>query len=115
MEKVEWKSDVRVQGFDYVVRNKGVEQIDIVRQVVPAGFDMIQCVYVLNHLYTPGHIEKALNNFKESGIRWLFATQSDLYPLPGLGKPVEEAPHKVKNSGGRSYRWFYALWEINPP
>lgn len=112
MKKVEWFSDVIVQGFDQHPRSPEVTSFDCVKEIIPAGFDMIQCIYVLNHLYKPGHIEQAIENFKASRTPWLFVTFNDIDGLPGLGDPVKVIHHKIKKGAEETRKWSYGLWKL---
>jgi 2-polyprenyl-3-methyl-5-hydroxy-6-metoxy-1,4-benzoquinol methylase len=113
MRKIEWLTEVKVYGFDAHPHNEHVLAFDCVKCVLPASFDMIQCIYVLNHLYEPGAIERAISNFKSSGIPWLLATYNEAEPLPLLGKPYSRLFHKTKTSANITRSWYYGLWKLN--
>lgn len=112
MNKIEWLGDVKVYGFDAHPRNDDVIVFDCVKCVLPAAFDMIQCVYVLNHLYERGAIKRAIANFKASGVPWLLATYNEVEPLPLLGKPYSKLFHKTKTSDDVERNWYYGLFKL---
>jgi hypothetical protein len=70
MPRVRW--DVQYEGFDLMPRHKDVTRLDITKQLLPA-VDLILCRHVLNHLSIQ-YSERALNNFKASGSRYLLMT-----------------------------------------
>jgi hypothetical protein len=112
MNKINWENPVAVQGFDAHPRERIIIEFDCVKQIVPAAFDMIQCIYVLNHLYEFGAVEQAIVNFKKSGIPWLFVTYNEFDKLPGLGEPVEKIYHKTKTSEAVERFWYYGLFRL---
>lgn len=72
---IDW--DVDYLPFDLIPRDPRVLECDITRQVMPRA-DAILCRMVLNHLADdPRRISTALQNFEESGARYLIATQFD--------------------------------------
>jgi len=111
MNEIKWLDTVAVQGFDAHPRERMIIEFDCTREIVPAVFDMIQCIYVLNHLYAPGAVEAAINNFKRSGIPWLFATYCDIDGLPGL-EPTEILHHKTKRGFEKTRVWSYGLFRL---
>ena len=112
MRKIEWLDDVKVHGFDAHPRNDDVVVFDCTQCVLPASFDMIQCIYVLNHLYEPGAIARSIDNFKASGVPWLLATYNEIDPLPGLGKPYSKIFHKTKTTEDVKRFWYYGLFKL---
>lgn len=111
MKHVTFRDHVHVAGFDYSPLATHVTRFDCTRDILTLHYDMIQCIYVLNHLYQEGDVDKAITNFYATGIPWLLATFSDLEPLP-LPHPIEVMFHKEKNSGGVIRHWSYGLFKL---
>jgi hypothetical protein len=63
--------------FDLVPRRAEVTQFDIVRQV-PARYDMIMCLWVLNHMPFE-NCRAALKNIVESGAHYLLMTHRPVW------------------------------------
>lgn len=63
---------VTYAAYDLVPRHPDVSQIDIVRDV-PRRFDLLMCLWVLNHL-PPDACRAALGNLRVSGSRYLLMT-----------------------------------------
>lgn len=70
---VEW--DVEYQGFDLYPRHPDVTPFDITKEILPK-VDLILCRHVLNHL-SIRFSERAIENFKLSGSRYLLMTNCD--------------------------------------
>ena len=86
------------------------EKFDVLRDVLPEAFDLVLCIYVLNHLYNPGDLERALRNLRKSGSRYLLATYDD---VEGFSLPlIAQTFHKIKGSGGVKRSWHYGLFNL---
>ncbi len=115
MKEIKWQTPVAVEGFDAAPINGLITTFDCTKEVLPPAFDMIQCCYVLNHLYYDGAVGRALANFERSGVPWLLVTYAEFNGLTGLselGDPVKKIYHKTKINGGVAYNWFYGLFRL---
>ena len=106
VKHVRWA--VEYEGFDV---EHTEPSFNCVMQTLPQAFDLIMCVYVLNHLYADGEIDMALARFRKSGSRWLLATFNDVAGFPL--EPVCQMLHKEKKSGDVVRQWSYGLFELN--
>lgn len=96
-------------GFDVLPRHTSVIPFDVTREVLPWKFDLVLCIYVLNHIY-PDQAERALRLIKESGSKYLLMSYSDAdeYSLAGAGELVDSCHHKRT----ARHLWRYGLWQI---
>lgn len=104
--------DVEYQGYDVMPRRQDVLPFDITREVLRDPVDLILCIYVLNHLYTPELIQRSVRLMKESGSKYLLATyrEGDMED-EGL---IERMHHKTKTyANNDSVDWHYGLWSLN--
>jgi 2-polyprenyl-3-methyl-5-hydroxy-6-metoxy-1,4-benzoquinol methylase len=112
------KTDLRgaeYTGYDYEVLTGHLYrqvpiQFDAVTEVLPRAYDMVMCIYVLNHLYGEGDIKKAVHNFQKSGSKWLLATFNDVDDFPLV--PAEKIFHKEKESGMVKRNWYYGWFPL---
>lgn len=100
---------IKYVGFDILPRRPAVIQFDVTREVLACRFDLVMCIYVLNHVY-PDAAERALRLIKESRSTFLLMSysDSDQYSLAGAGELVDSCFHK--NTG--RHTWRYGLWKI---
>jgi hypothetical protein len=94
-------------GFDIMPRRHDVLPFDCTTQVLPEAFDMVLCVYVLNHV-PPSFAERALRLIAESGSGYLMMSYSDSdeYALPG------ELIKSVHHKRTPRHSWRYGLWKL---
>ena len=99
--------DVEYTGFDLMPRRYDVKPFDCTTQVLPEAFDMVLCIYVLNHV-PPDFAERALRLIKESGSRYLLMSYSDSdeYALPG------ELVTSVHHKRTERHNWRYGFWKL---
>lgn len=97
---------IEYSGFDVRPRAEGVVRFDCTQEVLPRTFDLVLCIYVLNHIYIDAGIERAVTNFKASGSRYLLATFSTTAPIPLPLKAWWH--HKIKNG----VDWSYGLFSL---
>jgi hypothetical protein len=86
------------------------EPFDLLTDILPRPFDLIMCIYVLNHLYGPGDLDKAIANFRASGSKYLLATFNDVEGFPLQSKMA--IWHKEKRSGNVLRNWYYGVFEL---
>lgn len=110
MRHTEFNPGVHILSYDFKPLAGDVHKFDCTKDVLPMKFDLIQCVYVLNHLYEEGAAQKAVLNFKHSGATWLLATYNDVDPFPLT--PIETMWHKEKISGYITRQWSYGLFKL---
>ena len=96
-------------GYDVKPRRQDVTEFDASREVLPWKYDLVLCIYVLNHM-RPDMAERALRLIKESGSKFLIMSFScsDQYSLAPAGKLMESVEHK--NTG--RHKWRYGLWRL---
>lgn len=101
--------DVVYKGFDLMPRRQDVLPFDVTREVLPTGYDLVLCIYVLNHLH-PDRAERALRLIAESGSGYLMMSYSnaDEYSLDGAGELVDSCFHK----NTPRHAWRYGLWKL---
>lgn len=99
-------------GFDIKPRFVDVKPLDVTREVLPVGYDLVLCIYVLNHL-KPDMAERALRLIKESGSKYLLMSYSshDEYALPDC-ELLEKYYHKTRERDGGDVVWHYGLWRL---
>ncbi len=122
-------TDVLWRNFDLIPRRSDVVNLDITTQVMPKA-DAIICRWVLNHLAGPyddagvrdnGRISMALDRFRESGTRYLFATQHNREHLGNQSPELArldlrdwlDEPVETWRDGNPRFQYTLALWEIN--
>ena len=100
---------IEYDGFDIMPRRQDTRHLDVTRTVLPMGYDLVLCIYVLNHMY-PDHAELALRLIKESGSKYLLMSYSDAdqYSLDGAGELVDSCFHKKTPR----HIWRYGLWKM---
>ena len=100
---------INYAGYDIMPRRNDVVTFDVTREVLPCRFDLVLCVYVLNHVY-PDQAERALRLIKESRSTFLLMSYSDAdqYSLDGAGELVDSCFHKKT----ARHTWRYGLWKI---
>ena len=76
--RTHWKAEYTP--FDLIPRMPEVTRLDICKETLPKA-DAILCRHVLNHLDSV-RVAMAIERFRESGARYLIATQFD-YTVPG--------------------------------
>lgn len=103
-------SGIRYVGFDIKPRFNGIQFLDVTQEVLPDEFDLVLCIYVLNHL-PPARAEQALRLLKMSGSKYLLMSYSDAdeYSLNSAGELIGTWLHK---DTGR-HAWHYGLWRMN--
>lgn len=94
-------------GYDVMPRQQDVQPFDVSREVLPWKFDLVLCIYVLNHMY-PDQAERALRLIKESGAKYLLMSycDGDQYAIPG-----EPILTQFNHDSGR-HVWHYGVWEL---
>lgn len=99
---------IKYVGYDIVPRRQDVVTFDVTREVLPTGYDLVLCIYVLNHLH-PDMAERALRLLKESGAKYILMSYSDgdEYSINGMIH-MESKFHK---DTGR-HVWKYGIWEL---
>ena len=99
---------VAYQGYDIMPRRVDVKTFDVTREVLPAGYDMALCIYVLNHVY-PDMAERALNLLQMSGVKYLLASYSDADEYGLVGELIENTYHKTRpeNALRPTVNWRY--------
>jgi hypothetical protein len=99
-------------GFDVKPRFPDVLPLDVSRTVLPEPFDLVLCIYVLNHL-KPDMAERALRLLKMSGSKYLLMTYSsaDEYALFDC-ELVESLHHKTTRRNVGEVEWRYGLWRL---
>jgi hypothetical protein len=106
--QVNWgENNVFYQGFD--LEHHG-ERFDCTRDILPLPFDLVLCIYVLNHLYESGAVQITLKNLRASGSRYLLATYNDVEGFPWC--PIQKRFHKTKRSKQVTRKWFYGIFEL---
>lgn len=86
------------------------ERFDCVTDKLPKPFDLVLMIFVLNHLHSvEAGVVRALRNVIASGSKYLLATVWEAYPLPLLGKPLEEIHLKTRPNG---HKINYALYDL---
>jgi hypothetical protein len=107
IQHVEW--DVDYRPFDLYPRRKGVVQFDITKATLPTA-DAILCRFVLNHLGQK-RADEAIRRFRNSGARWLIATQFDrgdrpFHRITLPGEPLERVPD------GHEDKCYIGIWRL---
>jgi hypothetical protein len=105
---------VEYTGFDIRPRFPDVKPLNAASQVLPEPFDLVLCIYVLNHM-NPDMAERALRLFKMSGSQYLLMSYSsaDEYALLDC-ELVESIHHKERRRDGhKTVEWRYGLWRLN--
>ena len=110
---------VKYTPFDLIPRRPEVMRLDICKETLPKA-DAILCRHVLNHLDSI-RVAMAVERFRESGARYLIATQFD-YTVPGdtrefcrldlrplLGAYIEA----IEDGGPPDSNCKLAVWELN--
>lgn len=99
--------DVVYTGYDIMPRRQDVQPFDVGREVLPWKFDLVLCIYVLNHMY-PDSAERAIRLLQESNSKYLLMSFSDHdeYALPG--EPILTKTHKQTER----HTWHYGVWEL---
>jgi hypothetical protein len=69
---IDWPPGVRYSAWDLVPRHRDVIEFDLIKEI-PPKFDLIMCVWVLNHLTEPD-ARQALRNLWLSNSRLLVYT-----------------------------------------
>lgn len=100
-------------GYDIMPRRQDVKTFNVAREVLPIGYDLVTCIYVLNHL-RPDEAERALKLLKMSGSKYLLMSYSshDEYALPETFKFCESVHHKTNVRTTGKMEWRYGLWKI---
>jgi len=94
-------------GYDIKPRMVDVLPFDVTREVLPVGYDLVLCIFVLNHMPSE-QAERALRLLRESGSEFLLMTYSDAdrYALPG--NLIGSVPFL---DTGR-HQWRYGVWKL---
>jgi len=103
-------TDRTYDGFDIKPRNKTVHEFNCLSDILPNPYDLVMCIYMLNHLYEPEAMDRAIENFKASKSRLLLSTFNtvDYFPL----EPIEQIFHKTKRSGAIERDWYYGVFVL---
>jgi hypothetical protein len=100
---------IEYDGYDVKPLRQDVTTFDVTREVLPWKYDLVLCIYVLNHM--PSDMaERAIRLIKESGAKYLLMSYSngDQYSLAGAGELVTHIKHKRT----KRHRWYYGLWKL---
>lgn len=128
IESIKWRHSIRehamrehrpvIEHYDLIVRDKRVRQFDITKETLPKR-DAVLCRHCLNHLDN-GRILSAIERFRESGSRFLIATQFDR-EVPGdhrefsrldLRIAMRHEPLESCEDGGAE-GCLLAIWRLN--
>jgi hypothetical protein len=105
---VDWgKSPIYYQGFD--IANHG-PSFDCTKDILPIPFDLVLCIYVLNHLYGSNDLKNSIENFQKSGSKYLLATFNDVEGFPLSCEDF--IYHKEKKSGLVTRNWYYGIFKL---
>jgi hypothetical protein len=99
---------IEYDGYDLKPRRQDVTTFDVSSEVLPWKYDLVLCIYVLNHL-KPDMAERAIRMLKESGAKYILMSYSDgdQYAIHGMNY-MESKLHK---DTGR-HVWKYGIWEL---
>jgi hypothetical protein len=108
IKEVDWgKSPIYYQGFD--IANHG-PSFDCTKDILPIPFDLVLCIYVLNHLYGSNDLKNSIENFQKSGSKYLLATFNDVEGFPLSCEDF--IYHKEKKSGLVTRNWYYGIFKL---
>ncbi len=114
VDHVDWfAQDVIYYPYDIDPYDDRPIQFDCVEEVLPEPYDLVMCLYVMNHFTKEGEPSRALANIKRSGSRYLLATflrskEDGTQELQELGEPLRQWYHKEN----ARFECFYGLWEL---
>ena len=99
---------IEYNGYDTKPRRQDVVQFDASREVLPWKYDLVLCIYVLNHM-RPDMAERAIRLIKESGSKYVLMSYSDAdqYAINGM---IYMESREHKNTG--RHIWKYGIWEL---
>ncbi len=105
--------DVEYDPYDIDPVDDRLQQFNIVEQVLPKVYDLVMCMYVMNHFPVDGDVTRALNNIKRSQAFYLLATflrskEDGTHELQEMGEPLRQWYHKEN----ARFECFYGLWEL---